>query len=406
MDKPINVCLLNDSFPPVIDGVANAVMNYADIITRKYGRAVVATPSYPGVTDNYPFPVVRYPSIDTIKSLGYRTGFPFSPHTIRKLARYHPAIIHAHCPFASAILARTLRACTGAPLIFTYHTKFDIEIKNALSLGLNQAAAIKLIVNNIDACDDVWVVSRGAGENLRGLGYQGDYIVMGNGVDFPRARATAAAIAALRRKHSIGEDEPVFLFVGRTQWYKGIRIILDGLRRVRAKGLGFKMIFVGDGTDLAEIKSYARALGLAESCVFTGAIRDRQLLRVYYSMADMFLLPSTFDNRPIVVLEAAACGLASILIRGSSAAEGVTDGQDGLLIEENAASLARAVLAVIRDTSLAARLGRCAMADLYISWEDAVAAATARYKTLIESVNRKKPDKIRAAFAFNVTGQR
>ena len=51
----MNICLLNDSFPPVIDGVANAVINYATIIERDYGHAIVSTPAYPGVEDNYPF---------------------------------------------------------------------------------------------------------------------------------------------------------------------------------------------------------------------------------------------------------------------------------------------------------------------------------------------------------------
>ena len=47
----LNVCLMNDSFPPVIDGVSTCVLNYAEIIHRKFGNVTVCTPSYPGVTD-------------------------------------------------------------------------------------------------------------------------------------------------------------------------------------------------------------------------------------------------------------------------------------------------------------------------------------------------------------------
>ena len=62
MHDKINVCLLNDSFPPVIDGVANAVVNYGEIIsTKNLGKATVVTPEYPGAVDDYPFDVVRYP---------------------------------------------------------------------------------------------------------------------------------------------------------------------------------------------------------------------------------------------------------------------------------------------------------------------------------------------------------
>ena len=99
----------------------------------------------------------------------------------------------------STLLARTLREYTGAPLVFTYHTKFDIEINRAVSSEILRAAARRSILNNIFACDEVWTVSKGAGENLRQLGYTGDYIIMANGVDFRRGRVTADACDEISR---------------------------------------------------------------------------------------------------------------------------------------------------------------------------------------------------------------
>ena len=57
----LNICLINDSFPPEIDGVVNAVVNYASIITRDYGKTTVVTPDNPEADDSvFPFPVLRY----------------------------------------------------------------------------------------------------------------------------------------------------------------------------------------------------------------------------------------------------------------------------------------------------------------------------------------------------------
>lgn len=83
-----------------------------------------------------------------------------------------------------------------APLVLTYHTKYDVDIAKAVCGKLLQESAIRALVQNIASCDEVWVVSRGAGENLRSLGYEGDYIVMENGVDVPRGRVSDEAIAA------------------------------------------------------------------------------------------------------------------------------------------------------------------------------------------------------------------
>ena len=45
----MHICLMNDSFPPQLDGVANAVKNYATLIQSGYGEASVVTPYYPDV---------------------------------------------------------------------------------------------------------------------------------------------------------------------------------------------------------------------------------------------------------------------------------------------------------------------------------------------------------------------
>lgn len=45
----MKVCLLNESFPPVLDGVANVLINYASYLQKDFGASViVGTPRYPG----------------------------------------------------------------------------------------------------------------------------------------------------------------------------------------------------------------------------------------------------------------------------------------------------------------------------------------------------------------------
>lgn len=380
----LSVCLLNDSFPPVIDGVANAVLNYASMIQDQLGSAVVGVPDYPGTTDNYPFPVVRYPSFDTTKIVGYRAGYPFSARAMDALADFSPQIIHTHCPVMSTVMARALRERLDVPVVFTYHTKFDIDIRRALSGQLLQQTAIRLLVDNISACDEVWVVSRGAGENLRSLGYAGDYIVMENGVDFPRGPVSRDRCSALRKELGLPEQVPVYLFVGRMMWYKGVHIILDALAALRQSGRDFRMLMVGDGMERQEMEQKAAQLRLDDICIFTGAVHDREKLRTLFSLSDLFLFPSTFDTNGIVVREAAACGTASVLVRDSCAAEGVADGVNALLIEENAASLKALLEKKGADRVALSRLGQQALEQLYLSWEDSVKRAFSRYYVVLD----------------------
>ena len=164
MNSNSTICLLNDSFPPLIDGVANAVTNYAEQITERGGRAIVATPAHPQANDeNFPYPVIRYPSVDLRKKTGYMAGIPFSPETARRISKENIALLHSHCPIVSTLLARELRQLTDAPLVLTNHTKFDIDIANAVPGKALQHGSIRALLENINACDEVWTVSKGAG---------------------------------------------------------------------------------------------------------------------------------------------------------------------------------------------------------------------------------------------------
>ena len=379
------ICLVNDSFPPAIDGVANAVVNYGRVISGGLGEAVVVTPFYPDADDGvFPFEVVRYPSVDITKAVGYRAGMPFNADVLSKLEKEGFDLIHSHCPITSTMLARTLRDRIDRPLVFTYHTKFDIDIANAIKSRLIREEAARLLVQNISACDEVWTVSRGAGDNLRKLGYEGDYIVMPNGVDLPRGRVDDRAVSEASAGYDLPEELPVFLFVGRMMWYKGIRIILDALKKLDDRGVDFRMVFVGGGGDKDEIVSYSSSLGLGGKVFFVPAIRDRAVIRAWYCRADMFLFPSTFDTNGLVVREAAACALGSMLVRGSCAAEDVEDGVSGALIEENADSMAAELERLCSDREAMRRIGEEAQRRIYVSWDEAVRAAYERYGTVIE----------------------
>lgn len=386
MENNETICLLNDSFPPVIDGVANAVKNYADIIHQTGEDVVVVTPSHPESDDRvFPYPVIRYPSLDFRKMTGgYTAGIPFSPAIARQLSERKVALLHAHCPIASTILGRELRRALNAPLVMTYHTKFDIEIGKMVKGKLLRTSSTKALVQNISACDEVWAVSSGAAENLRSMGYEGSCIVMPNGVDLPLGKVSQARIAAATQGYDLPEGLPLFLFVGRIMWYKGLRIIADALAMQKARGRDFRMVFIGSGADAQEVQAYIRRLGIEDKCIFTGAIRDRETLRAWYSRADLFLFPSTFDTNGLVVREAAASSLGAVLIAGSCAAEGITHGVNGLLIEENAQSLSACLTQVMQQPQQMARIGANAARDLYLSWQDAVRAARERYQIVID----------------------
>ena len=381
--KKLTIGLFNDSFPPNIDGVANTVVNYARVIQEKYGRSVVVAPKYKNVVDDYPFKVIRYQSFPTDKTkIRFRTGNPFSINAIRKVSKENLDLIHCHSPFTAAMLAKNANSHHRLPVVMTYHTKFDDDIAFTVKNKSFRKIAGKIVVSSFNYADEVWTVSHGCAKSLRDLGYQGDYRVMVNGADITLDPASDEIMRQVQAETGFNSGELVFLFCGRMQWYKGIKIILDALVKVKAAGVRFRMIFVGGGFELPDIKEYTRKVGLMNQTLFTGPIYDRALLKGYFTRADLFLFPSTYDTAGLVVMEAAACRTPSVLIKDSCAAEIVTDGRNGILSEENADSFAAAIQNAINDRSALAQMGQRAAEEVYLSWDDSVANAYKRYEEI------------------------
>lgn len=190
----------------------------------------------------------------------------------------------------------------------------------------------------------------------------------------------------------------MFLYLGRMMWYKGIRISLDALAKVKKAGYDFRMVFVGGGTDKEEIIAYTKQLGLSDRVYFDAPVYEREKVRAWYCRADLFLFPSTFDTNGLVVREAAACALPSILVKGSCAAEDAKDGVSAFLIEENADSMAEMLVRLLRSPEIIRRVGKGAQEQLYLSWNDAVTHAEHRYEKVLENYSagvykeKEKPD--------------
>lgn len=387
----LNIALLNDSFPPAIDGVANAVVNYAKFISEKHGDATVITPNYPHVIDNYPFEVCRYSSASLSRKMPYRVGNPFVPGAVKRMSSRNFDLLHVHSPFASSVFASEISMIKRKkiPTILTYHTKYNIEIdKYVVNPHFNKIAR-SFVLRNIRNADEVWAVSNGTVENLRHIGYHGEIIVMPNGTDFSLGKSPESDIREIDRMYAL-KNEFIMLFVGRMIWHKNLKIILDALKSLKSDGYYFKAFFVGEGPDRASVEQYARAIGVYDLTIFTGAIYDRDKVKAFFSRADLFLFPSTFDTSGLVVKEAAACGCPSVLARGSCAAEGAEHGISGMLSEENAEDFAKNIAEVMNNPELHQKLCIGAPEHLYTTWESCVDKAVARYYEVLENFNRKK----------------
>lgn len=96
-----------------------------------------------------------------------------------------------------------------------------------------------------------------------------------------------------------------YIYVGQIIQRKGVNHLLDAWRKHIERHPDDQLLIVGDGEFLDE---YRRKYGDMESVRFCGAV-DYSLIYKYYSIADVFVIPTLEDNWSLVVPEAMACGL-------------------------------------------------------------------------------------------------
>lgn len=390
MDKKLKIGIGTDAFPPTTDGISNVAQNYADRLNRNFCEAVVITPKNPNQQDyKYNYEIFRYKSWWVPSKEGYSVGWPFKDELHQEIIRRDFDLLHSHAPLATSYYFRRVVEKKKIPVVLTYHTKYEYDIDRRVPTKPARDFAYNFLLNNINAADEVWVTSRGTASSLRKIGYQGDYIVMPNGCDLPVTDVSKDDIAMIKRKHSIPEGVPVFLYSGRMIWYKNIRLILDACSKLKQEGNDFRLIMLGFGADENAIKRYIGKSGLWDRVIWTGKILDRHEIQGYYGISDILLFPSVFDTNGLVVREAAACATPSLLVRSSCAAEDIEDCKTGFLCMESAHSIASVLSKIMYNKDLLNSVGKRAQSDIYISWDDAVAKAYERYNTVIDNFNRK-----------------
>lgn len=230
---------------------------------------------------------------------------------------------------------------------------------------------------------------------LVGQGYDAARItVIPNGVSLGRV---ARPVDHARVRHELGMPAGARLvaMVCRLSRVKGIEYFLEAAAAIAPSHPDVRFLVIGDASCAepayaGQVRAYARRLGVGDRVTFTGLRHDvAELL----SEVAVSVLPSLTEGLSNTVLESMAAGVPVVASRVGGTAEAVEDGVTGLLVPpEDGAALTRAIVRVLDDRELAARLGQAGRQRAVDRFSiDAMIRATERlYITLLDDKRRKR----------------
>ena len=379
-----------DNYFPVIDGVTETVHEYA-----RHMNAVVVCPAMERrylEKHSFPYPLLVSATV-RIPFSRYASAVPrFDRKLEKEIAETKPDIFHFHSPSLLGEYAVNLGRKMNLPVVATFHSKiYDAILEFTKSHAIAKAVTSRT-VKLYERCDEVWACSEETGETLRSYGYTKPYFVMPNGTDtsFPGnvqdLKERAVSVFSLpREKH-------ILLFVGQMIWYKNQRLILDAFRLLREQGDdNWFLVMAGSGKDEREIQRYAASLGLESRVLFTGLVRDRDLLRGLYLNAGLLFFPSVFDNAPLVLREAAVLGVPALLAEGSNAAAAVRKNENGFTAEPTPEAMCAEILRIFSEEN-PVLVGKNARKTIPLAWDKLMPMVLSRYQEIIGKFNKERID--------------
>lgn len=161
-------------------------------------------------------------------------------------------------------------------------------------------------------------------------------------------------VARFREVAGAEEGEPVAGVAAQLIERKGHRDLLAALPAVLERVPGLRVVLLGRGPLEEALRQEAHGLGLLDRVTFAGFVPD--LYRVLPCL-DLLVHPARMEGLGVVLLQASAAGVPIVAARAGGIPEAVREGVNGLLVPpSDPAALGRAMLQVLLDPALAARL--------------------------------------------------
>jgi glycosyltransferase involved in cell wall biosynthesis len=207
-------------------------------------------------------------------------------------------------------------------------------------------------------------------------------IVRYNGIDSETFAAKPTA-GGFRAKWNIPPGEPVVLFLGRLIPRKNADMLIKAFAEACPKN-GRLVIAGPDGVPgyLATLKHLASECGVESRVIFTGALYDDAKVAAMTD-ADIFVLPSRYENFANAPGEAIACGIP-VIVTGTCGISPLIKDRAGLVIIPALNQLINALCTLLTDRNLYDRFKRgCQVVASELRWDQLTQQMESCYKQVM-----------------------
>lgn len=311
----MNIAMITDTYFPDINGVTSSIATLSDSLKNLGHNVYIFTVSEPRemMTKIKKDPTVyRFPSIPIFFIKPHRATAPFSVKLIRLMRELDIDIIHTQTEFFMGFVGMNASHYLHLPLVHTYHTMLE-DYTHYIARGYLATPRMAQVFSRVfcNLADSVIVPTGKVEKSLQTYGVKRPIYVIPTGIDlepFQRSLFGDEEIADLKQSLGIDPSHKVILCLGRVAKEKSLDLVVRSMPQIIRNHPDTRLLIVGTGPALHQLKSLSSSLGISDKVIFSGAAPYSEIAK-YYRLGNVFVSCSVTETQGLTYYEAMASGL-------------------------------------------------------------------------------------------------
>ncbi|MGM9968998.1 MAG: glycosyltransferase [Anaeroplasma sp.] len=338
----MRIGLFTDQYYPAISGVVTSIKMLYEGLEKMGHECFIFTSFDENKVDNkeelenkniinfkarpYPFKAIK----------DYRYTFTHK-RFVKIVKQYNLDIIHVHTEYNISKIAIKASKKLGIPIVHTLHTSWKEYIKYLFPkldrLFHKQLLWLekKWFTEPISKASTIEIVpTKKVLHDLAIYGMKGNVKVIPTGIElsrFDESNFSNERKESLKKELNL-KDEFVFTFIGRTSKEKNIEELIKGFSKAFTNNENVKLLIVGGGPDLEELKELASTTQLNDKVIFTDLI-PYDIVPIYYQISNIFVNASESETQGLTYIEALSSGIPVLVKKDECILDVVEDGYNG-----------------------------------------------------------------------------
>lgn len=339
----MKIGIFTDAYEPHISGVTTSIKMLKTALEKMHHEVYIVTANL----DNNKFiydkknKIIYLPGIKTGIYETKLTGI-YSKKAMKIIKEWNLDVIHSQTEFGVGYFSRIVAKKLNLPIVHTYHTLYEDYVHYVTHGHFDNFAkklAIKITKYYCEKrCDELIVPT----DKIKDLFINKYNIikqvnVIPTGIDIDKFKITPSMkknIQTIKNKYKIKDTDFVIGSVGRIAPEKSFDKLLYNIKDMIKVNTNIKVLLVGGGPDLDNLKELTKKLNLENYVIFTDKI-DYDLVPTYFNIFNVVVSFSKTETQGLTIIEGLAASKPTLCIEDDSFRAMIEPNYNGYLFKND-----------------------------------------------------------------------